>query len=1159
MGSRNNFAEDVLKAFKNISKEIEKGSSEYDVKYRFVKYFVEEILGYEPKYIRWEKNRADLTILDENDFAVVKIETKRPTESIDKIQHEEQAFKYEEETTRFIGLTNFLQFKLWEVKETGRELRVNIDFSKILGHRKPAESLSGEEENQILFLNNLTKETLFDPTKYEKFDETYARIDITKETGFKKLLDRLNFIANNLLLGYTLRAFGEYKEGYSKYQTELNKAERESQNNKDNHELNHSIAKYKQKLEEKYGKYKAFSGYYLWKEYSGKESAADDEVREIFCKETIYVFLNKLLFLRICEDKGFLEKNISNGGIEELKAVLKKRFSRDVLNKEILKIAFGSASGLYSHFYETGLLDWFRTGDGELNEILNRVLWILNQFDFAHVDRDILGNLYEKYLPGGERKRLGEFYTPTEIIDYILTSVGYTYSYNIETKDLLDPACGSGGFLVRASRRLISRFLMKFGKTNKRELREPKNWKEIIGRLSPDEAKIILEAIQEHIYGLDINPFACHIAEMNLLFQIIDLYQKVRQKYPEYKLKRFKIYRADSLEKPTQKDLWDSSYSAFLEEQEELDAIKTKKFDFVVGNPPYVRVQHLTEVDKKKYLESYKTANKNYDIYVLFFERGLQWLKEENKLGFICSNRFTTVNYGENLREYILKNSVIEEFVDFKDTGIFKDALNYPSIIILRKGQTENYFVRVCNFKKRNESVTERNLAYMIKRDIRKLRSVKDHFQNEYYETFAVPSKMLSSKGFYFISYQQQRVLEKLRKVSLKLTDISATKKVTSALFEGSSTGFRDIYIVKLIKKRSFYSIIKCPINGKEYKIENELIKTYVEDAGKWLPAYKNSVLIFPYQKNEDKYQVIEEKQLRDKFPLCAHYFNVHKDILKNRKSLKSSIWYAYSAPRSLENYGIVKLLIQGFSLYSNVSMDETGNIFFGPDIYGLPIKKEFQKLTKYFLAILNSNITNFFIRQIGVIHGSGYYKYEDRFIKNLPIKLPETLVEKKIANQIIEKVDKILDMYKSRIVDIDAVLEGEETEKLYNLPNVTFDINDNAKFEKLKIDENRVYIDSQDFIEIKDKKIRDFVEVYLNSISEKLSKTKDTKKIILNISVPKSDNLLKEVIKKGVTDRTQAEEKTKRLEKEIDYLVYVIYGLTEGDIKIIEKRLTSD
>ena len=264
--------EKTLKSFQKINKEIEKGSSEHDVRYRFVKYFVEEVLGYEPKYIKWEKKRADLTIIDENDFAVIKIETKKPTVNINKPEYEEQAFKYEEEATRFIGLTNFLQFKLWEIKRKENKLIINIDFSSIVEQKKTFTDLSSDEQSQILFLNNLTKHVLFDPGKYEKFDETYARIDITHDAGFKKLLDRLNYIANTLLYGYTLKSFGEYKEGYGKYLEELYKAEREMKNNGNNHELNHSFAKYKQKLEEKYAKYKTFSGYDLWKEYSGKEN-----------------------------------------------------------------------------------------------------------------------------------------------------------------------------------------------------------------------------------------------------------------------------------------------------------------------------------------------------------------------------------------------------------------------------------------------------------------------------------------------------------------------------------------------------------------------------------------------------------------------------------------------------------------------------------------------------------------------------------------------------------------------------------------------------------------------------------------------------------------------------------------------------------------------
>ena len=1134
MASEISFTENVLKAFKSIIKEIEKGSSEYDVRYRFVKYFVEGVLGYEPKYIKWEKKRADLTIIDENDFAVIKIETKRPTENIDRLEYKEQAFKYEEGTTKYIGLTNFLRFKLWEIKKTGSELKVDIDFSKILEQRKMIENLSSEEKSQILFLNNLTKETLFDPSKYEKFDETYARIDITKEVGFRKLLNRLNFIANNLLLGYTLRAFGEYKEGYSKYQTELSKAEREFKNNKGNKELNHSIAKYRQKLEEKYKKYITFSGYELWKQYSGKEDVSDDEVKEIFCKEAIYVLLNKLIFIRICEDKAFLEKNISNGGVEELRAFLKKRFNEDVINKEILEMAFKSASGLYSHFYEVGILDWFRTGDGELNELLNKVLWILNQFDFTHVDRDILGNLYEKYLPGGERKRLGEFYTPTEVIDYILTSVGYTYSYDIETKVLLDPACGSGGFLVRASRRLISRYLMKFGKTDKRELRDPKNWKEIVSRLSPDEAKIILEASQEHIYGLDINPFACHIAEMNLLFQIIDLYQRTREKYPDYKLKRFKIYRTDSLEKPTQKQIWDYSHSAFLEEQEEIDSIKNKKFDFVVGNPPYVRVQMMDEKMKEYFKKEYKTVTGKFDIYIPFIERGIQWLKDEQKLGYINPNLFLNRDYGKELRRFLLENTRVLQIIDFGDSGVFKDVTNYPCILVVQKSSTKED-------NKIKTIIVHQPKEYLLY-DIQK-RYYESFFRNEYFSIFEVEQHKLGSEQWKLIPEVALMLFNKIKSSTDK-----TLSQIAERVYEGFITGNNKIYFVS-------------PEKVRQLRLEKSLLKPVPK--GRYVKRwnfFSYQFVIYPHKDVNGKTEVIPN--LKSEYPNIYQYFKDNETELKKRKYLMDAIksgsrkeWFEIWNPRSYNWFNQPKIITPNLSTENNFAFDEDG-VFLDHDCYGIILEDKKRENYLYILGLLNSHLLEFYLKQISPYASGKYYRYMTGYLEKLPIKLPETAEEKKLANQIIKKVDETLELHKSGIADIDAVLESEETEKLYNLPKVTFNIKDDAKFEEVKTGGDKIYINSRDFIEIKNKKIRDFVDVYLNSNSEKLSKSKDVKNIILNISVPKSDEVLKDIIKKGGADQSQNKEKIKKLEEEINELVYQIYGITKEERKIVETEV---
>jgi len=1112
-----NFTEKVLKAFRNIINEIEKGSTEFEVRRTFDELFLRSVLGYERRDIKWEKKRADLTIVDENDFAVVKIETKRPTEDIDKAEHVEQAFKYEEETTKYIGLSNFLRLKLWEIKRTGSELKVDVDFSRILEQKKSVEQLSSEEKTQILFLSNLAKGSLFDTSKYERFDETYARIDITKEAGFQKLLDRLNYIANDLLLGYSLRTFEQFKEGYGKYQAELSRVENELKSSEEGSELSYGLLKYRQKLDEEYKNYKSFSGFWLWKEYSGKKDIADEEVKEIFCKESIYVLLNKLLFIRIGEDKNLLPKNISNGGIEVLR---ERTIHEDIVYKQVLEWAFTEAHHLYPHFYETGILDWFRTGDGELNQLLNKVLWILNQFDFTHVDRDILGNLYEKYLPGGERKKLGEFYTPVEVIRYILTAVGYTYSYEIETKDLLDPACGSGGFLVEATRRLTSRFLMKFGKANKEELRDPKNWKEIVGRLTPDEAKIILEAVKEHIYGLDINPFACHIAEMNMLFQVVDLYQKVREKYKDYKLGRFKIYQTDSLELPRQKQLADYTHAGFLEEQEEIDEIKNKKFDFVVGNPPYVRVQLLDEKTKEYLKRNYSTSVGKFDIYIPFIERGLTWLKKSSKLGFINPNLFLNRNYGFELRKFLLKDYSILQIIDFGDSGVFKDVTNYPCILAVQKIKArEDHKIKTIIINKPKERVLY---------DVQK-KYFQISYRNEFFNMFDVEQKTLGEGNWKLKPQLVLKLMDKLDTATkTKLEDLRGV------IHEGIITGDNAIFFVdeRMIKSKGLESgILKRVPKGR--------------DVRKWKIIWNDRWLIYPQHTDGTP---LTESEFKTAFPNAYHYLEVNKDKLSNRRYYGKTVvqlfgcWYSLIHPKPESAFEVIKIVTPNLSKENNFALDKE-NYYFDHDTYSIILKDKSEPFNKFVLGLLNSDLLEFYLKQISPYASGKYYRYMTGYLEKIPIKLPETEEEKRIAEQIVNKVDEILELNRKLSVDIDELLKGEETEKLPYLASVSFSIRDDAIFERVEVKGDKIFVNSEDYIEIKDNKIRDFVVVYLNSVAEKLKKSKDVKGLIYNIAVPKSDGVLNETVRK---DKTKIEEEIRKLEGEINELVFEIYGVTE-------------
>jgi hypothetical protein len=110
------------------------------------------------------------------------------------------------------------------------------------------------------------------------------------------------------------------------------------------------------------------------------------------------------------------------------------------------------------------------------------------------------------------------------------------------------------------------------------------------------------------------------------------------------------------------------------------------QFDYVVGNPPYVRIQNIPELLRRYWAGQYDWATGNFDIYIPFFERAItEWLCEDGRLGFICSDRFLLANYAENLRRQLPAYADVELLFDMRDTRVFTDALNYPAIIIARR------------------------------------------------------------------------------------------------------------------------------------------------------------------------------------------------------------------------------------------------------------------------------------------------------------------------------------------------------------------------------------------------------------------------------------------------------------------------------------------
>jgi len=200
-----------------------------------------------------------------------------------------------------------------------------------------------------------------------------------------------------------------------------------------------------------------------------------------------------------------------------------------------------------------------------------------------------------------------------------------------------------------------------------------------------------------------------------------------------------------------------------------------------------------------------------------------------------------------------------------------------------------------------------------------------------------------------------------------------------------------------------------------------------------------------------------------------------------------------------------------------------------------------------------------FYFKRISSFLGKEGYRYKKVYLDVLPIKLPKTTKEKELAENIIKKVDEILTINKTlqelKTLDISNLIKNKKTKKISDF--VSFSIRDNAKFSGLRVQDNKIYLNLVDYIKVKDKTILKYIKTYLNLIKEQLKKSKDIKEIIYNIEVPINKQDIKIILSK-LSSSSKKEEflnKVKRLEREIDRLVYNLYSLNKKEQKIIEGK----
>lgn len=242
------------------------------------------------------------------------------------------------------------------------------------------------------------------------------------------------------------------------------------------------------------------------------------------------------------------------------------------------------------------------------------------------------------------------------------------YRNRLKTLRIVDPACGSGVFLIMAFDFLkaeLSRVNDKIADLQGKD-------QHIQDLLDPDS-----EILTNNLFGVDVNSESIEIAKLSLWIKTAR-----RGKVLDSLDGNLRV--GDSL-------IEDSSFAyldhAFTWETAFPAVFAEGGFDVVLGNPPYVRMEFLKAM--KPYLEKrYDVVSDRADLYCYFYERGLRLLKPGGRLGYISSNTFFKTGSGRPLREYLLREATIEGVIDFGDLQIFEGVTTYPAILTMKRGTT---------------------------------------------------------------------------------------------------------------------------------------------------------------------------------------------------------------------------------------------------------------------------------------------------------------------------------------------------------------------------------------------------------------------------------------------------------------------------------------
>ncbi|HAK89305.1 MAG: hypothetical protein A2X55_07385 [Nitrospirae bacterium GWB2_47_37] len=764
--------------------------------------------------------------------------------------------------------------------------------------------------------------------------------------------------------------------------------------------------------------------------------------------DVVQRLLDRIVFIRIAEDRRIRPDR----ELWEIAAQWKEEGKRKPIMTHLKDLFKEINDDLNGDIFKPHACETAETDSSLLSDIIENLYFPKSRYRFDAIGVELLGSIYERYLGSTirvtpqrvkveekpeVRKAGGVYYTPKYIVDYIVkNTVGKLVEgktpRQIEKIKILDPACGSGSFLLGAYQYLID-YHLKYYREHPKEaqtLHLFPYWK-----ISPEELALPIhekaKILRNNIFGVDIDPQAVEITMMSLYLKALEgergLLPRKQHLLPSLgnnikcgnSLIGYDIFEQGQLYEGTAPELrakgrrfgtvpvaelsdedksrinpfdWNSKSVGFGE------IMANSGFDCVIGNPPYVRQEMIGEF-KEYFQKRYEVYHGTADLYAYFIEKGVSLLKTNGLFSYIVANKWMRANYGEPLRRW-MKKQRIEEITDFGDLPVFESATTYPCIVRIRKGTAASQFsatqVKTLNFSKLSDYVSE--------------------------NSFAIEKSSLDDKGWSLVNKQSQNLLNKLRKAGSPLGEY-----VKGKIFYGIKTGLNEAFVIDEETKNRLI---------KEISKSKEMIKPFLlgRDVKRYeSPQSERYLILMPKGwthaqishsregGNPEKRQLdarlrtsgMTEKNawlwFSETYPAIASYLAPFADRGKKRYD-KGEYWWELRACDYYEEFEKPKIIVPAIVKSASYAFDREG--FYSNDKTTIISTDDL-----YLLGILNSKVSDFVMHSIASTKQGGYFEYKPMYISRLPIRTIDfnNPSEKAIHDKLVSLIDRMLELHKKK------------------------------------------------------------------------------------------------------------------------------------------------